>query len=171
MADSPGTQRPYHRGGTPGSSPGVISVGALDNYYTSYDNKAYFSATGPRVDLYAPGVLIMGAFDNRSYIGAAVQDPRNTSYYLNKVSGTSQACPQVTGVVACLLQARPWMTPTQVLSWLKSTSLKNQLNESAFVGGSIPSVGTYTNLASIQGGNNYILYQSFNLPDPLTIRG
>jgi hypothetical protein len=171
MADSPGTQRPYHRGGTPGSSPGVISVGALDNYYTSYDNKSYFSATGPRVDIYAPGVLIMGAFANRSYIGAAVQDPRNTSYYLNKVSGTSQACPQVTGVVACLLQARPWMTGTQVLNWLKSTSLKNQLNESAFVGGSIPSVGTYTNLASIQGGNNYILYQSFNLPDPLTIRG
>jgi subtilisin family serine protease len=120
----------------------------------------------------------MGGFDNRTYLSAAVVDPRSGSststsetYYLNKISGTSQATPQVTGVVACLLQARPWMTATQVLNWLKSVSLKNQLNENAFVGGSIPSVGTYTNLASIQGGNNYILYQSFNLPDPLTIRG
>jgi hypothetical protein len=178
MSDAPGSPRPYHRGQTPASCPGVICVGASDNYYTSYDNKAYFSSTGPRVDLYAPGVLIMGGFDNRTYLSAAVVDPRSGSststsetYYLNKISGTSQATPQVTGVVACLLQARPWMTATQVLSWLKSTSLKNQLNESAFVGGSIPSVGTYTNLASIQGGNNYILYQAFNLPDPLTIRG
>jgi hypothetical protein len=178
MSDAPGSPRPYHRGQTPASCPGVICVGASDNYYTSYDNKAYFSSTGPRVDLYAPGVLIMGGFDNRTYLSAAVVDPRSGSststsetYYLNKISGTSQATPQVTGVVACLLQARPWMTATQVLNWLKSVSLKNQLNESAFVGGSIPSVGTYTNLASIQGGNNYILYQSFNLPDPLTIRG
>jgi len=178
MSDAPGSPRPYHRGQTPASCPGVICVGASDNYYTSYDNKAYFSSTGPRVDLYAPGVLIMGGFDNRTYLSAAVVDPRSGSststsetYYLNKISGTSQATPQVTGVVACLLQARPWMTATQVLNWLKSVSLKNQLNESAFVGGSIPSVGTYTNLASIQGGNNYILYQAFNLPDPLTIRG
>lgn len=178
MSDAPGSPRPYHRGQTPASCPGVICVGALDNYYTSYDNKAYFSSTGPRVDLYAPGVLIMGGFDNRTYLSAAVVDPRSGSststsetYYLNKISGTSQATPQVTGVVACLLQARPWMTATQVLNWLKSVSLKNQLNENAFSGGSIPSVGTYTNLASIQGGNNYILYQAFNLPDPLTIRG
>lgn len=179
MADFPGTARPYHRGGTPGSCPGVICVGALDNYYTSYDNKAYFSCTGPRVDIYAPGVLIMGAFANASYISAAVADPRsgvttstNETYYLNKISGTSQACPQVTGVVACLLQARPWMTATQVVNWLKSVSLKGLLNENAYASsGSIPHVGTYTNLASIQGGGNYILYQPFNLPDPLTIHG
>jgi subtilisin family serine protease len=173
MNDFPSLQRPYHRGGTPGSAVGVICVGALDNYYTSYDNKAYFSCTGPRIDLYAPGVKIMGAY------ASGVADPRtgattstSEQYYLSKISGTSQATPQVTGVVACLLQARPWMTATSVANWLKSVSTKDALNETAYsTYAQIPHTGTYTNLASIQGGNNYILYQAFNLPDPLTIRG
>jgi hypothetical protein len=175
MNDFPGVARWYHRGGTPGACPGVICVGALDNYYTSYDAKAYFSCTGPRIDIFAPGTLIMGAYSNTSYISAAIPDVRNINYYLNKVSGTSQATPQVTGVVACLLQARPWMTNSQVRAWLRAVGTKGAMNENAFVGAAPPfgnfSTGTYTNLASLQGGINTILYQPFNLPDPLTIRG
>ena len=175
MNDLPGTSRWYHRGGTPGACPGVICVGALDNYYTSYDAKAYFSCTGPRIDIFAPGTLIMGAYSNSNYISAAIPDVRNTNYYLNKISGTSQACPQVTGVVACLLQARPWMTNVQIRAWLRAVSTRGAMNENAFVGLSAPfgnySTGTYTNLTSLQGGINAILYQPFNLPDPLTIRG
>lgn len=169
--------RPYHRGMTPAATVGVICVGALDNVSTVYDAKAKFSCTGPRVDIFAPGVAIMGAYANASYYTTAVSDPRSSAstssgatYYLNKVSGTSQACPQVTGVVACLLQARPWMTATTVLNWLKGVSNKNLMNENAFSGQSYGS-GTYTNLASLQGAVNGMLYQAFNLPDPLTIRG
>ena len=170
--------RPYHRGMTPGATPGVICVGALDNVSTVYDAKAKFSCTGPRVDIFAPGVAIMGAYANASYYQPAVADPRSSAststgatYYLNKISGTSQACPQVTGVVACLLQARPWMTATNVLNWLKGVSNKNLMNENAFSGRAYGGTGTYTNLASLQGAVNGMLYQAFNLPDPLTIRG
>ena len=169
--------RPYHRGMTPAATPGVICVGALDNASTVYDAKARFSCTGPRIDIFAPGVAIMGAYANASYYTTAIADPRSSAstssgatYYLNKISGTSQATPQVTGVVACLLQARPWMTATTVLKWLQGVSTTGLMNENAFSGQPYGS-GTYTNLASLQGAVNRILFQPFNLPDPLTIRG
>ena len=116
----------------------------------------------------------MGAYANSAYTGNnAVQDPRNSSYYLQKISGTSQASPNVAGIVACLLQARPWMTATNVLNFLNSVSLKNELNEFyyALQGGSYTyiSTGTYTNLSSLQGAVNGYLYMPFNLPTPLTI--
>jgi hypothetical protein len=175
MNDQPGTPRYYHRGGTPGACSGVICVGALDNYYTSSDAKAYFSCAGQRIDIFAPGTLVMGAYSNTNYISPAIPDPRNSQYFLNKVSGTSQATPQVTGVVACLLQARPYMTGSQIRSWLRAVGTKGVMNETAFVGLPAPfgnfSTGTYTNLASLQGAVNTILYQPFNLPDPITIHG
>lgn len=174
MNDAPGVPRPYHRGGTPGSTPYVVCVGALDNVLTSYDVKSYFSVTGPRVDIFAPGSYIMGAYSSATYAVAAIPDPRNSAYYLNKVSGTSQATPQVTGVVSCLLQARPWMTATNVVKWLQSVGIKGAMNENGYVGSGLSSTwqtGTWTNMASLQSGTNTILYQPFNLPNPLTIHG
>jgi len=38
---------------------------------------------------YAPGSMVMGAYANKPYNTYAVPDPRNGSFYLNKVSGTS----------------------------------------------------------------------------------
>jgi hypothetical protein len=163
MPDIPGLPRPYHKGMTPSAVTGVICVGALDNVYTAYDAKAFFSSTGPRVDIFAPGVAIMGAFANQSYYTAAVRDTRNTSYYLNKVSGTSQASPQVAGVAACLTGLRPWMTCTDVLKFLQAVSQRGAMNQNALQGNpyGFSSTGTYTNLASLQGANNYILQQPF----------
>jgi subtilisin family serine protease len=166
----------YHRGASPAMADGVICVGAVSQTTGALypEHKISFSTTGPRVDIFAPGGYIMGAYANKAYgSNAAIQDPRNSSYYLNKESGTSQASPQVAGVIACLLQARPWMTATTVLNFLKSVSLKNQLDEFyyALQGGSFTyiSTGTYTNLSSLQGAVNGYLYMPFNLPNPLTM--
>jgi subtilisin family serine protease len=166
----------YQQGASPGAATGVICVGAVSQTTgaSTPEHKISFSTTGPRVDIFAPGGYVMGAYGNKAYGGnAAIQDPRNSSYYLNKESGTSQASPQVAGVIACLLQARPWMTATNVLNFLNSVSLKNQLNEFyyALQGGSYTyiSTGTYTNLSSLQGAVNGYLYMPFNLPNPLTM--
>lgn len=148
----------YHRGSSPTCAPSMINVGAVDSIQTSppIERKAYFSETGPRVDVYAPGVMIMGAYANKSYQTAAVQDPRNSNYYLNKISGTSQATPQVTGLLATVLQARPTMTPAQAKAFLVEYSTKDVLNQN-------PSGGTgYSNQFYLQGGNNRYLYQPFN---------
>ena len=157
------TIRYYHRGSSPGSCPGVICVGAIST--TIPEHKISFSSTGPRVDIFAPGYVIMGAYSSGTYTATlldtrgSVSDPSSGhNYYLDKISGTSQAGPQVAGMAALLVQARPWMTATNVLNFIKASALKGQLNENYYVG----ETGTYTNFASLQGAGNYFLYMPFN---------
>lgn len=52
----------YHRGSSPGSNANVICVGSLNS--SSLENKSQESNTGPRVDLYAPGVNIASSVYN-----------------------------------------------------------------------------------------------------------
>jgi subtilisin family serine protease len=147
----------YHRGMSPTCANGFITVGAIDTIVTNppIERKAIFSETGPRIDVYAPGVMIMGAYANKPYQTSAVADPRNSTYHLNKISGTSQACPQVTGILATVLQARPTMTPAEAKQFIITHATNNQLNEN-------PSGGTgYTNQFYLQGGNNRFLNQPF----------
>ena len=161
----------YHQGGTPGAATGVICVGAIGD--VTPDHKMSFSSTGPRVDVFAPGNFIMGAWSNQIYYFASVPDPRNPAYYLNKINGTSQATPQVAGVCALLLQLRPQMTPAEVRDWVIKSAPTKLLNESFYAtqGPSYAyiSTGTYTNLSSLQGSVGGILYNPFNLPNPITI--
>ena len=147
----------YHRGSSPTRAAGFINVGAIDTIMTAppIERKSNYSETGPGVHIYAPGSMIMGAYANKPYFTNAVPDPRNSSFYLNKASGTSMACPQVTGVLACLLQARPTATAAECLSWLIENSTTNALDEN-------PSGGIgYGNNFYLQGGNNRILKTPF----------
>lgn len=151
----------YHRGGAPGSATGVICVGAIS--FSLPEHKYNFSNTGPRIDIFAPGGPIAGA--GESGVSANYkQDPRNTTYWLTKKQGTSQATPQVAGVSALLLELRPWMTGTNFTNLIKGLAINNMLDET-FYG----QTGTYTNFASVQGGPNNYLYMPYNDPDPLVI--
>lgn len=163
-----GTKNYYHRGTTPGAYDGVICVGAVS--HTLPEHKIQFSNTGPRVDVFAPGNGIMGAYINASYIYPAVPDPRSTvstatitTFYLNKVSGTSQACPQVAGVVACLLQSRPWLKQWQAQQWVRENAATGTLDETYYGGTG------YTQYAGLQGATNRQLYQPFNNPNAWSI--
>ena len=87
----------------PAGADGVIAVGAVDA-----DNRlASFSSIGPRVDLVAPGVSILGPTLNNSY---------------GIRSGTSFAAPHVTGLAAILLSKHPTWTSEQVRGALVSTA-------------------------------------------------
>jgi len=145
----------YHRGSSPTCASSFINVGALDN--STVEKKAYFSETGPRVDIYSPGAMIMGAYANKPYQTNAVADPRDTSYYLNKISGTSQATPNVAGIIACVAQARPSMTGEEAKQFIIDYSEKDVLT----------TVGSdsYTNTSSLQDGNNRILQMPFTSGD------
>jgi subtilisin family serine protease len=147
----------YHRGSSPTATPCMINVGATDTMLTNppVERKAYFSETGPRVDVYAPGTMIMGAYANEPYQTSAVADPRRAGYYMNKLSGTSMAAPQVTGVVACFLQLRPNSKVNDIKAFIAETSNKNKLAEGAV---------SWTNLYSLQGGANNYLYTPFTNP-------
>ena len=108
----------YFTGGSPASGANVISVGAIDQ-----NNKlASFSSWGPSLsylgypDIIAPGVNIISTeapnsviSDEERFIGDYFDYPSNFDYI--PLSGTSMACPFVSGALAILLDAFPTMTP------------------------------------------------------------
>jgi subtilisin family serine protease len=63
------------------------------------------------------------------------------------------ASPQVAGVVACLLEARPEYNQNEVKTWLTSTATSGRLSDTA---------GSYTDLNSLQDAPNRFLHQPFN---------
>jgi len=93
---------------TPAFVPSAITVGATEDS----DARAYYSNTGWCVDLYAPGSSITSA-----WIGSDVDSAR--------LSGTSMACPHVSGGAALLLHSNPAMRPAEVASALTSLAERN----------------------------------------------
>lgn len=94
---------------SPARSLYVTSVGAVDRF----DQKADFSNFGKCVNVFAPGVGIQGA-GIRCYNCSTV------------LSGTSQAAPIVTGIVAQLLQANPNMTWSDIIDYWAQSYIRNQ---------------------------------------------
>ena len=154
----------YQRGGTPAGASGnvggtdyrVISVGALNTSGISQEEKATFSQCGPGVDLYSPGVMIMGAYANRAYATSAVADPRLSGYYLNKISGTSQATPQIAGMLSCVAGLRPWMDHNSSRNWIVANCTPSLLYDNTVD----PPV--WTDYRSLQGSSNKIVYLPYN---------
>jgi subtilisin family serine protease len=117
----------------PGTASGVITVGAyvsknswVNRLGKKVSAQAYavgeiadFSSRGPtrdgrtKPDVSAPGLFITAA--RSSYVSQDANDP---DQYHRVLAGTSMASPHVAGVVALMLQYRPWLTPQAVRSLL-----------------------------------------------------
>jgi subtilisin family serine protease len=82
---------------SPASAPSALTVGAT----MSTDEQAFYSNSGPCVDLFAPGNAIYSATNTSdvSYVSA---------------NGTSMASPHVAGAAALYLEAHPDATPAEV---------------------------------------------------------
>lgn len=93
----------------------VISVGATD----INDRKTNFSCYGIWVDVMAPGNNIYSTMPGNSY---------------GNMSGTSMACPMVSGLCALMLSKNPALSPSQVESCLKSTCDNINSQNSSFIG-------------------------------------
>lgn len=116
----------YNRKASPsiGTGPG-FTVGALGtaSHDGTQDSKVDFSDAGPAVNIYTAGEAIISAISNTNDGYTGVYTPQN--YYLDtafkqaKIAGTSMASPQMAGLAACLLQAHPTWSPTQVMSWFQ----------------------------------------------------
>ena len=117
--------------GAPGNVPYIITVGAMTDSVTpddwTDDTLAWFSSTGPTVeafikpDIVAPGGHIRGLMDaNHQVAKARPHFHDGDSYYT--MSGTSQSTAVVSGAVALLLEAEPWLTPDLVKCKLISTA-------------------------------------------------
>lgn len=158
----------YHRGSTPSSTTGVICVGAADSSYqlvgTSGRNRCTaFSERGPRVDIWAPGSNIMSSCAGSL---GGISDPRNSSYLIRKLNGTSMACPQVTGLLATVLEARPTMTPAEARAWISNKANASNVMYDATTG---VASSDYTSTQALQGAQNKFLLTPFNSSTPYSI--
>ena len=94
---------------TPADADSAITVGAI----TSDSSLAEFSSRGPtadgriKPDVVVPGTEVVAAWDDGGYA---------------RVGGTSFASPQVTGVVAQMLQINPTLSPIEVRRMLRRTA-------------------------------------------------
>jgi subtilisin family serine protease len=144
----------YHRGATPAAYYGVVTVGSVKT--VEPEGKNFFSNSGTGVDVYAPGESIMSAIPESSNIASqsdTVDYPLNGAFKSTKISGTSMAAPQVTGVLACMLDVRPEYNQSQVKAWIEEVGTTSRLSDTG---------GSYADLASLQGGPNRYLRQPFN---------
>ena len=137
---------------SPSSAPCVVSVGAttyrdsiqnLNGEWKKYwlghgGERAPFSSVGPtydgrlKPDVMAPGNNIVSSYssfylethpDNADITWDVAHFPFNgRTYVWNSNSGTSMSCPAVAGAIALWLQAKPDLTPEQVLDVISHTS-------------------------------------------------
>ncbi|KAJ6985745.1 subtilisin-like protease SBT1.6 [Populus alba x Populus x berolinensis] len=97
---------------------------------------ASFSGRGPngispeilKPDLIAPGVNILAAWTDAAGPTGLESDPRKTEF--NILSGTSMACPHVSGAAALLKSAHPDWSPAAIRSAMMTTANTfNNLNQ------------------------------------------
>lgn len=130
----------YHRGSAPGNT--GLCIGNASIY--SNNQRDFSSNFGPRIDIYAPGNEIISAVRHNGIYDNNVADARNGSFYQSMISGTSMASPQVTGVLACALQAYPDMTQAEAKAYLQGTAFKNIMFDSALDWGDVTAYGRST---------------------------
>lgn len=105
---------------------------------------AYFSSRGPsslapdflKPDITAPGVNILGAWPSKTPPTFFPGDRRSVNW--NFLSGTSMACPHVSGVVALLRSRYPTWSPAAIRSALITTAdSKDRSDERILADGSM----------------------------------
>ena len=162
----------YHRGSSPygdagqdGTGPRAIIVGNMDSTSASAtnDQKATSSETGPGVDIYAPGTNIMSCTSTTNRFSDGSYHNGTTSFRQCNISGTSMASPQVAGVLACILELHPELTPAQAKQWLLDNAGTAILNNGTG--------NDWTNDRSLKGGEAKVLHMPFKEQHPVRMSG
>ena len=141
--------------GTPGDSPGTLTVGAV----SSNGNYASFSSIGPTVDgRIKPDVMAQGA-------SAAVI---STSGGVDFSSGTSFSSPIMAGVVTCLWQAR-LQTPNGTIMQIIRESANLYNNPTDEMGYGIPNFeDAYAALQQLGLEDEFLMSNFALYPNPVT---
>ncbi len=121
----------------PSVTSSLISVAAYGaQYFTAGGSQvggaiASFSSIGPRYDgvlkpeIAAPGVAVassISSYTDNSFTQIASVSFNGRTYPFAKFSGTSMASPMVTGIVALILEANPYLSAQQIKDIIIQTS-------------------------------------------------
>jgi subtilisin family serine protease len=132
----PGQPIYYHRGSSPFSNNSITVSASRDTTGFSKGKNLEvidsYSERGPGCDVVAPGTNITaGVSKTSSYVNQEYVWGKNTTtdraHRIAKISGTSMAAPQVTGVLALFLSRNPTATPAQAKAWVAKIGIKNQI--------------------------------------------
>ena len=152
----------YHRGSSPFST-NCITVSAAKDTTKFLKGKTLevvddYSEKGPGCDVVAPGTNITAgtsntsSYSNLEYVWS--RNSRDRSYLVSKISGTSMAAPQVTGVLALYLGRNPKTTPAQAKAWIAKIGIKNQVATSIIN-------NEWSNPNALLGGSNNYLFNPY----------
>ena len=164
---------------TPGNIDCAITVAAHSSRYTAPSGSlvggaiASFSSSGPsfgqvmKPDISAPGKNVVSSLSSytTTYSGttqASVQFNGRT-YKFVSLSGTSMACPFVSGVAALVLQVNPYLSAAQVKDILLETAYNDQFTEQAgplrFGNGKVNAYQAVLKALTTVGVDNYVVPQ------------
>jgi len=115
----------------PANIPSTISVSATTLTGRGTDRRANFANVGSCVDIFAPGTEIRGA-----WVGSDVEQAC--------LSGTSQAAPFVSGVIALILQTNPHASVDEIKRALDEGATRNAIENT---GAGSPNLFIYSRVA------------------------
>ncbi|MES2588405.1 MAG: S8 family peptidase [Bacteroidota bacterium] len=133
----------------PACTNSTIAVAAYESIGTgtgTAGNIAPFSSFGPTLDerikpdISAPGVNVgssFSSFTDETFTAAQTVQFNGRTYPFAKISGTSMSGPIVTGVVALILDANPYLTPAQIKEIIKTTAREDNFTSPIPTEGSV----------------------------------
>ena len=178
-----------HGVGEPGCAAKTITVAAhqADRVNTATGaliegNIAYFSSRGPlangarKPEISAPGVNVISSissFTTEQYTAESRTFYEGRQYIFAKMSGTSMSSPAVTGVVALILQANPFLSVDEVREILFTTARNDGVTGNIHASGNMSDIwgwGKVDALAAIREALNRLdIEQASSLKLQLTV--
>ena len=146
----------YHRSGSPYSTDTIlVSNGGNMVYFPGAEVINPSSERGPGVHVMAPGTQITSATNSQGFTGQNNVYPYDSNYKIARISGTSMAAPQVTGMLALFLQVNPEATAQQCKDWLANVASRSDVYNTGFD-------NDYQSYLSLMGQEPRYLYNPFN---------
>lgn len=155
----------YHRPASPYHESAYF-VGNISssprNSLLKVDGAEQSSNRGPAVNVWAPGTDIMSATSNMSTRDDVFNYPDNAGYKVESMTGTSQAAPQVAGVLALHLQSQPYLTPARLMRKVVDDAVEGII-ESTRNQEYLPYAG------SLAGAPNIFLRSRYGVANPFSV--
>ena len=155
------TQIYYNRPSSPHSDDTIWVANMDEGQYGTDEYITYSSERGPRIDIIAGGSAISSATSQVSGYPGTQFYPGSVTHKMTRISGTSMAAPQITGIGALWLQANPGGTAQQFKDFLNIHATTD-----AYDTGTATDFNAYNAIPRLYGAPTKILHWPYSSPNP-----